>query len=89
MLIFPEGTRSADGKLGEFKTAFAKLALELQIPVVPVAISGAWRALRSNGLPRPLSKIVVEFLPVVLEPARASEDLLTDSVRESIARHSA
>jgi len=88
LLIFPEGTRSADGKLGEFKTAFAKLALELQIPVVPVAISGAWRALRSNGLPRPLSKIVVEFLPVVLEPARASEDLLTDSVRESIARHS-
>ncbi|OQA35089.1 MAG: Long-chain-fatty-acid--CoA ligase FadD15 [Betaproteobacteria bacterium ADurb.Bin341] len=89
LLIFPEGTRSADGKLGEFKTAFAKLALELKIPVVPVAISGAWRAMRANGLPRPLTRIMVEFLPAVRDSGRASEHLLADTVRDNIAQHTA
>jgi len=89
LLIFPEGTRSADGKLGEFKTAFAKLALELKIPVVPVAISGAWKAVRADGLPRPLTRIMVEFLPAVRECSRANEHLLADTIRERIAQHTA
>jgi long-chain acyl-CoA synthetase len=84
LMIFPEGTRAPDGKLGEFRPAYARLALEQNIPVIPVAISGAWKALRRNGLPRLLTPIRVEFLPAVTE--RSSEDRLNDAVRADIAR---
>ena len=38
-LIFPEGTRSKDGKLGRFKTGAALIAAQTDVPVVPVGIS--------------------------------------------------
>lgn len=38
-LIFPEGTRSKDGKLGHFKTGAALIAAQTGVPVIPVAIS--------------------------------------------------
>lgn len=38
--IYPEGTRSPDGKLYRGKTGVARLALELGVPVIPVAVVG-------------------------------------------------
>lgn len=40
--IYPEGQRSFDGQLLEFKKGAAILALELNVPIVPVAIDGAY-----------------------------------------------
>lgn len=37
-LIFPEGTRSKDGKLGKFKTGAALIAAQTGVPVIPVGI---------------------------------------------------
>ncbi|NCF56779.1 MAG: 1-acyl-sn-glycerol-3-phosphate acyltransferase [Planctomycetia bacterium] len=55
-LIFPEGTRSADGRLKRFKGGIVRLANLAQVPVVPAYISGAARAMRrGNRLPRPLN----------------------------------
>jgi len=42
LLIFPEGTRSRDGKINEFKGGAAKLAIEADLPLIPVRIDGAW-----------------------------------------------
>lgn len=42
--IFPEGIRSFDGKLGEFKEGFATLAYKEQAPIIPLAISGTYEA---------------------------------------------
>ena len=39
LLIFPEGTRSQNGKLGRFKRGAARLALETNLPLYPIAIS--------------------------------------------------
>ncbi len=40
ILLFPEGTRSTDGKIHEFKTGGLFLAIETQFPVVPMALCG-------------------------------------------------
>jgi 1-acyl-sn-glycerol-3-phosphate acyltransferase len=45
MLIFPEGTRSRDGKMHEFKGGAAKLAIDSGVPLIPVRIEGAWNIL--------------------------------------------
>ena len=46
--IFPEGTRATSGRLGQFRKGVALLALELDVPVVPVYLSGL-REMRPKG----------------------------------------
>ncbi|HXF57567.1 MAG TPA: lysophospholipid acyltransferase family protein [Actinomycetota bacterium] len=54
LLVFPEGTRSRDGWLQRFRLGPARLAVEYRLPVVPVAIRGAYAAMpRGRGWPRP------------------------------------
>lgn len=48
--IFPEGTRSMDGTLGEFKTGAVRLAVETGVPIVPIAILGSRDALPKGKL---------------------------------------
>ena len=49
LLLFPEGTRSSDGELKDFKSGAFRLACQLQIPVVPVVIDGTFEALPKSG----------------------------------------
>ncbi len=49
-LVFPEGTRSPDGRLQPFKKGAFAMALEAQVPIVPVSISGASRIMRKGQL---------------------------------------
>ncbi len=48
--IFPEGTRSPDGKLGQFKAGAIVLAIKAGVPVVPVAIVGTHQVLPKGRL---------------------------------------
>jgi 1-acyl-sn-glycerol-3-phosphate acyltransferase len=45
LLIFPEGTRSPDGRLGEFKKGGFMLALKAGAPIIPVVIDGTYHVL--------------------------------------------
>lgn len=47
--IYPEGTRSLDGRLHRGHTGVARLALELRVPVVPVAMKGTFEAKPKGG----------------------------------------
>jgi 1-acyl-sn-glycerol-3-phosphate acyltransferase len=47
VMIFPEGTRSRDGKMGAFKPGAFRLAIEAQVPVLPVAVTGS-----AYGMPK-------------------------------------
>jgi len=84
LIIFPEGTRTISGQLGEFKKTFAILSRELNIPIVPVSIDGAYNALpKGSFFPRPWKKVRVEFLHPVY-PGNSSYNDLADIVRDRI-----
>lgn len=84
LIIFPEGTRTKTGKLGEFKKTFAILARELNVPIVPVKIKGAYEALPSGRkIPRIFAPITVEFLPAVISEGE-TYDSLTEKVKLAI-----
>lgn len=84
LIIFPEGTRTRDGKMGDFKKTFAILSRELNVPVVPVSINGAFEALpKGSFFPKPFKKIRVEFHEPVF-PENHSYDSLSDMVRDKI-----
>jgi 1-acyl-sn-glycerol-3-phosphate acyltransferase len=54
LVIFPEGTRSLSGELGEFKIGIAHLAGGTEIPIVPCHLEGAARAWPKGAwVPRP------------------------------------
>ncbi len=50
LIIFPEGTRSADGRVGRFKAGSFMLAIEAGLPVVPIAVVGTRRVMRKGQL---------------------------------------
>lgn len=56
LIIFPEGTRTATGNMGEFKNSVAFLAKNLQKKIIPVTINGGFDAYpRNRWFPRLLS----------------------------------
>ena len=68
LVVFPEGSRSKDGQLGNFKRGAYLLATELNMPVVPVTIDGAYAVMpRHARLPRPGS-IHLTIHPVITAP---------------------
>jgi len=85
IIIFPEGTRSTTGAVGEFKKFFAILSKELNVPIVPVSIKGAIDALPKGSLfPRPWKKIQVKFHKPVY-PEDKTYDLLSDQVFKELS----
>ena len=84
LIIFPEGTRTINGQLGEFKKTFAILSKELNIPIVPVSIKGAYEALpKGSFFPRPFRKVQVEFLDPIY-PNKNSYEAIAEDVQRSI-----
>jgi 1-acyl-sn-glycerol-3-phosphate acyltransferase len=64
--IFPEGTRSADGKLHELKPGFLAIARRAQVPVIPVAVAGTGAAFPRHGWclrPCPVRVVIGDPLP--------------------------
>lgn len=81
LLIFPEGTRSKDGWMGNFRMGAAFLAHEYGVPVVPVAHRGTFAAMpRGRGWPAPGRRLLTIRFG---EPLRAGEG---ESVRDFAPR---
>ena len=64
IIIFPEGTRSAVGEKGEYKSGISALYKFLGIPCIPVALDSGlyWQ---TKGLRRNPGKISVKFMPAI------------------------
>ncbi len=59
--VFPEGTRSTDGTLGPFKPGFAALVRRTDLPIYPVGIAGAHRAMGRGSLFLKPNRVCVVF----------------------------
>jgi 1-acyl-sn-glycerol-3-phosphate acyltransferase len=86
--IYPEGTRSPDGRLYRGKTGVARMALEARVPVIPVAIRGTDEVMPLDSkLPRLSGKVVVEYgkpLRFVRYYDRARDRFVLRSVTDEI-----
>ncbi len=88
VMIFPEGTRSKDGRLLPFKLGAFKLAVEAGVPVLPIAVSGTAQGM-PKGSPwvRP-ARLTARILAPVPTVGLGDRDVqrIRDDVRERIAR---
>lgn len=82
--IFPEGARTRDGKMLEFKKAFAILAKELNIPIVPFGIKGAFEAFPSNSKFPKSSNVEIRFFERI-ETKDMSYEEIVEKTRDCIS----
>jgi 1-acyl-sn-glycerol-3-phosphate acyltransferase len=61
VIIFPEGTRSPDASLREFKSGGFHLAIQAGAPIVPVAVSGSWRITPKRSLRIESGRVLVRY----------------------------
>jgi 1-acyl-sn-glycerol-3-phosphate acyltransferase len=83
MVIFPEGTRAKDNKMGEFKPGSLKLAIKAGVPIVPVAINGSYKIMEESGfIVKPAHVEVTVFDPIPTQGlTKEQADGLSDRVR--------
>ena len=88
IVIFPEGTRSMDNKMKKFKETFAILSKELNIPVVPIAITGSEKACyRNTILPKFGISIGIDILDTIYPEINQSAEYLRDKIESIIQKH--
>jgi long-chain acyl-CoA synthetase len=85
VLLFPEGTRSETGQIGEFKRGVGLLASTLGVPVVPMVVEGT-AAILPKGATRPRpGPVTVRIGPPVHVPAGLDATAATALVRAAVA----
>ncbi len=89
IFIFPEGTRSRDGRLQEFKSGGFILAIRSQQPLVPISISGSYKVLPKKGdwtvNPGVIRMVVEKPIPTAGLTTKDRDALMT-ALREAIRR---
>jgi 1-acyl-sn-glycerol-3-phosphate acyltransferase len=93
VILYPEGTRSTDGTIGEFRSGALRLARDCGVPIVPVAVSGTADVLPKNGRysPAPMRVHVGSPLnPHITSAAQLRAHVMTlrgDVIAESAVWH--
>jgi 1-acyl-sn-glycerol-3-phosphate acyltransferase len=93
LILFPEGTRTTDGKLQTPKAGVGFIVCKSQVPVVPARIFGSYEAFGKGGTLRPGTPISVVFgrpiPPVKYDEPAAGKDryqIASDRIMAEIAR---
>ncbi len=85
LLVYPEGTRSRDGRLAPFKKGPFFLAQQTGAPVVPIVISGTQTMMQKGSIALSPGAARLEFLEPIDPKAYAKRDDLMKAVHEAIA----
>ena len=89
LIVFPEGTRSRDGRMGKFKGGSIMLAMQAGLPIVPISVIGSRHVMKKGELTtRPGYVRMIVHQPIEM-PANAEPSVhdvrdLADRIREVI-----
>jgi long-chain acyl-CoA synthetase len=83
IVIFPEGARTRDGELHEFKKSFAILSKELDIPVIPFGIKGTYESMPfGSGFPK-RNPLEIKLFPAIY-PQDLTVEQIVEKTKDSI-----
>lgn len=87
VVVFPEGTRSKNDELGEFKPGAFRIAAKTGVPIVPIRIQGSYKLMEVNGFWISPADVTVTILPPVptKELSKTEIAALPNQVKELIA----
>jgi len=88
VMVFAEGTRSVDGRMGPFKKGGFILAREVGVPVLPVTICGSWRIHRRDTWrinPGPIDVVIGDPVDPSEDASGKMEELI-EGVRRTIVQ---
>lgn len=78
--IFPEGTRSKDGKIHNFKAGAFILAKDAEVPILPIVLDGTDRVFRKGFFMNWSNRITIKILPPV-----SKQDVVERPIKEVMA----
>ena len=83
VMIFPEGTRSRDGKIKQFKKGGFIMATDTQVPIVPVILQGTWSIMEKSSLKINTGEVILNIESPIATAGytRENKDGLIESVR--------
>ena len=79
LLVYPEGTRTVDGKLKDFKKGVFLMALQAGVPIVPVVVNDTRLVMRRGETKCFVHDVFVEILPPI-SPQGVTEKELPDLI---------
>lgn len=89
VLIYPEGTRSSDGRLQPLKKGAFMMAVQTGIPILPVTCNGAFKVMPKNTLVIKAGHITVTIGDPIETAGLTEEDIpaLMEKTRDKLLRH--
>ncbi|HHW94776.1 MAG TPA: 1-acyl-sn-glycerol-3-phosphate acyltransferase [Mogibacterium sp.] len=85
LLIYPEGTRSKSGKMGDFKAGAFKFAQKGKVPILPITVDGGYKMFEEKGTFQPCNiKITVHPLVPFDKMNRKEQAEAAIQIEESI-----
>ncbi len=86
VMIFPEGTRSRDGRIRPFKKGGFILAVDAGVPIVPIILQGTWDIMEKSSLRIKTGEVVlnIEKPIATIRYSRENKNDLIETVRQAI-----
>lgn len=87
VIILPEGTRSPDGELLPFRNGAFRIAVERQLPILPIAVAGTREAMAKHSMRFNPARAIARVLEPVETTGLTIDDVpeIRERIRDSIA----